>query len=315
MKALDHERLFEPFLDVIDGVICLDAASRPCDVAAKVSDNGLRFPLILDNDAPLSAQVQASGFAPASSRFGPYCDNITGMNWELPDHRRVRLGERVVKSTTGYDLFRFLLGTDGRFGQPLDFVLRLRPACDGGALFFLQGAPPDLDRAAAAILQSCYLHWFESVDWLCGGDRGTEQLRVGVHCPADEQKVFFDELSRLASQNRLSLLAEQGDGQVSDGLPDLVLKTTPDNVIPLARSVSIENKVQTIGLCYNGVVHVYLPTGNDTAYRITSLLAPLESRLYEDGGDWYSRHLAKTISGAQEAAWMNVLAEQWGLEK
>ncbi|NDG70225.1 MAG: FAD-binding oxidoreductase [Proteobacteria bacterium] len=314
MKTLDHERLFEPFLDVIDGVLCLDAASRSGDIAANAAEHGLRFPLILDNEAPLSEQVQASGFAPASSRFGPYCDNITGMNWELPDGRRVRLGERVVKSTTGYDLFRFLLGTDGRFGRPLDLVLRLRPACDGGAVYFLHGAPPDLEQAVAAMLQSCYLHWFESVDWLCSGDEDSDRVRVGVHCPTAEQALFFDELSRLANRHGLSLRVEAGDGRVVDGLPDLVLKTTPDNVVPMARRISNENRVQTIGLCYNGVVHVYLPSPDDALSRIQFLVAPIEARLHEDGGDWQSRHLAKTIHGPQEAAWVNKLAERWGIE-
>jgi len=314
MKALDHERLFEPFLDEIDGVFCVPAGSRPGKIATEAAAHGLRFPLILDREAPLSAQVEASGFAPASSRFGPYCDNITGMNWELPDKRPVRLGERVVKSTTGYDLFRFLLGTDGRYGRPLDFVLRLRPACNGGGLFFLRGAPADLDRAAAAILHCCYLHWFESVDWLGVGDSGAERLRVGVHCPVDEQAVLFDELSRLAGEHGLSGLAEQGDGQVADGLPDLVLKTTPDRVIPLARQICHEPGVRATGLCHNGVVHVHLPPGDDAAVRIQALVAPIEPSLHEDGGDWHSWHLANPVSGPQEAAWIETLVEQWGLE-
>ena len=92
----------------------MPAESSAADIRARIGKHPLRFPLILDLHATLEEQVAASGFAPASSRFGPYCDNIMGMNWQLPAGRIVRIGERVVKSTTGYDWFRFLLPGDGR---------------------------------------------------------------------------------------------------------------------------------------------------------------------------------------------------------
>jgi len=50
-----------------------------------------------------------------------------GMNWRLPDGRIVRVGERVVKTTTGYDWFRFLLHTSHRFGHATDYASRLQP--------------------------------------------------------------------------------------------------------------------------------------------------------------------------------------------
>ena len=114
MKALTEERLFEPFMDAVDGILCVPATSTAGRVNDEAVSHGLRFPLFVDRQAPLSQQVAASPYAPASSRFGPYCDNITGMNWEMADGRRVRIGERVVTSTTGYDLFRFVLGSGER---------------------------------------------------------------------------------------------------------------------------------------------------------------------------------------------------------
>jgi hypothetical protein len=110
-------RLFEPFFDSIDGVMCGPATITAADIEPIRISNGFRFPLFLDREQPLCDQVAASGFASSSSRFGPYCDNILGMNWKLPGGRIVRIGERVVKSTTGYDLLRFLLQSRGRFGD------------------------------------------------------------------------------------------------------------------------------------------------------------------------------------------------------
>ena len=94
-------RCFAPFLDPIDGVLCLPATATAADIQSQARAYKLRFPLLIDLHATLREQVDATGYAPASSRFGPYCDNIVGMNWKLPGGRLVRVGERVVKTTTG----------------------------------------------------------------------------------------------------------------------------------------------------------------------------------------------------------------------
>ena len=305
------ERFFEPFVDAVDGVMCVSAAADAADIAGQSAPQGLRFPLLLQGDAPLSEQVAASAFAPASSRFGPYCDNITGMNWELPDGRRVRIGERVVKSTTGYDLLRFLIGTGTRFGRPLDYVLRLRPACDGGGMFSLHGSPELLETAAAEILRSSFLHWFESVDWI--GGNGEPWLRVGVHCPTREWTIFADFLSSLAGRHGLTMQTAPGDGQVMDGLPDLVLKTTPDRVIPLARKMASDSGVRCIAMCYCAAVHVYLPAGSNFLERVTALIEPESDSLNTIGGYWHSRHVEPPNPCAEESAWIETLQNGWSI--
>lgn len=309
MKALDHERLFEPLIDPVDGVACVSADSSPAEVAAITAPHGLRFPLQLDATAALSGQVASSGYAPASSRFGAYCDNITGMNWELPDGRRVRLGERVVKSTTGYDLLRFLIGSGNRFGRPLDYVLRLRPLCDGGGMVFFEGETEHLERVAAGLLRSSYIHWLESVDWIVAPS--AQALRVGVHCPAAEWSVFQDFLTAIARRNEVHSDVESGNGMVDDGCPDLVMKTTPDRVAALTREVVAISGARCVALCYCAAVHVYLPQGPDLSARISALAEPLADSLHRMGGDWQSRHVARAPHSSQEAAWLATLTREW----
>jgi len=197
-----EERFFEHFMDPVDGVLCLPAASDAAAIERQASPHGLRFPLLLDRTTPLCEQVASSPVAPASSRYGPYCDNITGMNWELPDGRRVRVGERVVKSTTGYDLLRFLLGSGSRYGRPLDYVLRLRPACDTARGFCLSGEAASLRSALKELLQSPWMHWLDSVD-LVAVD--SPFLRVAVHCPAREFEAYRDFLSAFSKKFSLAL--------------------------------------------------------------------------------------------------------------
>jgi FAD/FMN-containing dehydrogenase len=118
----------------VDGTLCLPANAIAADIHSQAHAHRLRFPLLLDEATTLREQIAATTHAPVSCRFGPYCDNILGINWRLPSGRIARIGERVVKTTTGYDWLRFLLHSGSRYGEPVDYVLRLRPdyGCTGG---------------------------------------------------------------------------------------------------------------------------------------------------------------------------------------
>lgn len=305
MLTAAGERFFEAFIDPVDAVLCLPASGDAAAIEREAAPHGLRFPLLADRTSSLSRQVASSPFAPASSRYGGYCDNITGMNWELPDGRRVRVGERVVKSTTGYDLLRFLLASGDRYGRPLDYVLRLRPACDVSLVFRLPGDVASLRSALAMLLRSSWIHWFESVDFLAGE---THQIRVAAHCPSEEAGAYTEYLSGLATQFGLSL--ESSSGSVHDGCPDLVVKTSPEYVIDIALELARQPSVKCVGLCYCGVVHVFLPPGEMDL--ISELVRPIESALHRIGGDWRSRHLPRVFSPF-EAPWIETLRREWNL--
>lgn len=312
VTALDHERLFEPFLDEVDGVLCVSSDTTAAEVARLSEPHGLRFPLWLDPMQSLRANTAAGDYASASSRFGPFCDNITGMNWQLPDGRMVRVGERVVKSTTGYDLLRFLLGTGDRFGRANDYVLRLRPLCDRDGVFLLTGQEHALEQAVVEILHGPFLHWLDSVDWLASKDQAP-RLRVGVHCPGAEWPVFAGHLASLAAKHALNLGEKLRSELVADGLPDLSLKTTPDQVIPLCGDLASRGKIRCTGLCYPGVVHVYFQDVADPEAQVAKLVSHLVARLEKDGGDWISRHTTRELVGDEEARWVQGLVAEWGV--
>ena len=313
IEPLGHERLVEEFIDEIDGVACVKASITPSLLAAFTEEKGWRFPLLLDGEAPLCDQVNASGYAPASSRFGPYCDNITGMNWRLPNGKLVRVGERVVKSTTGYDLLRFFLGSGGRFGVPTHFVLRLRPLCSKSGLLALGGTPERLKQAVAELLRSSYLHWLESIDWIAGDGSPSPWLRLAVHCPQEEWPIFTKFAAELSHRHQLEFQSLEDRKLPLDGLPDLVLKTTPERTISLAEALISNSAGYCVGLCPCGVVHLYLPTTVELPARITELVEPLADSLYELGGDWFSRHLEPPVLHSKEANWLTTLRKEWEL--
>jgi len=300
-------RAFVPFLDEIDGTLCLPASATPADLRARIGEHPLRFPLLLDEAATLEEHVTASGFAPASSRFGPYCDNILGMNWELPDGRLVRVGERVVKTTTGYDWMRFLLHSGHRFGRATDYVLRLRPDCGLTGTFALAGRPEFVRAAVPALLRTCWMHWFDAVDVI--GSEDTSTLRVTVHCPAGEWNIFRDYLAAFAGEHHLGFAAQPDTALPADGCPDVVFKTSPDRVLALAADLVRAGGARWVALCSHGVVHGYLPDGADRVDRIRELARPHLAALDPLGGDWHSRHLPRPVTSPVEAAWIATLEE------
>ena len=307
-QPANESRLFERFIDPIDGVMCLSADATAADIAAIAEPHKLRYPLILDPNASLVQQVEATGFAPASSRFGPYCDNILGMNWKRPDGRILRIGERVVKTTTGYDLFRFLLHSGNRFGRPLDYVLRLRPVCDCSQICRLQGTADDVRTAVPFLLQSSWMHWFDSIDFL--SESGQSFLRIAVHCPATEWPLFEQYLSSFAAQQTLRLDILQEASPPFDGCPDLTLKTTPDRVVDLAEKLGKHGGVLCVGLCHNGVVHVYIQEGAGRVALIEALVRQTTPELHTLGGDWNSRHLRPLPLSPIESEWTAILAKE-----
>jgi glycolate oxidase subunit GlcD len=309
-------RLFEPFFDSIDGVVCGPATMTASDLEVLRTQHRFRFPLFLDQRRPLNEQVASSNFASSSSRFGPYCDNIMGMNWKLPSGRIVRIGERVVKSTTGYDLLRFLLHSEGRFGEPVDFVLRLRPDCGKSGVFWLAGTYQAVSQAVAGLLATCWIHWFDAVDVLfegaVDGNSETCRARIALNCPAEEWPVYEQFLTSFAATHGLERTSDSRTPLMPDGCPDFALKTTPDQGIKLAREISSDNSVKCIALCYNGVVHGYLnQPATDPRSQITNIIQRHSQALHDVGGDWQSRHIPSEAPTGVEAEWLKLLEQEF----
>lgn len=300
-------RCFTPFLDSIDGVVCLSAEATATEIEALATPHKLRFPLLLDGKATLLEHVESTGYAPASSRFGPYCDNIVGMNWQLPNGHVVRIGERVVKTTTGYDIFRFLLSSGRRFGRPLDYVLRLRPDCGITSVHHLAGTWDAVSAAIPILLKNCWMHWFDSIDLVAEADGC--QLRVVVNCPADECELVEAYLSQFSAVRSLTLKTGRDVPSPTDGCPDFVFKSSPEHLVNLVREVT-KAGIRTVGLCYSGVLHGYLIDSANKVDVISQLVRLHADTLQVIGGDWHSRHLPAVTPSPLESTWISQLVQE-----
>lgn len=304
---LPAERLFTHFLDEVDGTVCLPATATAADLEALLQPHALRFPLFLDPAKPLRDQMAASTFAPASCRFGPFCDNIPGMNWRLPSGQVVRIGERVVKTTTGYDWLRFVLHSGTRYGEPVDYVIRLRPDCGFTLTTRFHGPPDRLTACIPQLLGNGWMHWWDSVDLI--HDTSGCCLRVVVHCMPHEAPLFTERLAAIAAGTAgVTLTSNEPRPDAPDGLPDLVLKTTPDRAITLAGELA-PRVSRSLALCYNGVVHVHLQPGPDLPERTHALALGVAAELHEMGGDWHSHHLPAVPPSLTESSWISILEQ------
>ncbi len=313
-------RLFEPFFDTIDAILFVPAAASGNDIRALIGNESLRFPLLMDSKATLAQHVLASTHAPASSRFGPYCDNIVGMNWILPNGNLIRLGERVAKTTTGYDVFRFMLHGGPRFGHAKDFVIRLRPRCKSVTEFRLTAQPESLRQAATELIQSCWMHWIDAIDLI--SEPRANSLRILVQCPEQETSVFQNHVSDLSARLKLACESQSIDREPEDGIPDLMLKTTPDQAMVLGTEISTEFGIRTVACCYPGIVHCYLNT--DPATQSTQQSPDLSvlkrivqaygSRIHSAGGEFQSRHFSPQPVSDREQSWIETFFKEAGIQ-
>ncbi|WP_166819733.1 FAD-binding oxidoreductase [Thalassoroseus pseudoceratinae] len=320
----DH-RCFSHFLDPIDGILCVSVDAVVADVQDLAAPHRLRFPLGFDGmNSSLRTQTASTGYASASSRFGPYFDNIVGMNWKLPSGRVVRIGERVVKSTTGYDLLRFLLNAwhvwgDGPtkcpWGEPVDYVLRLRPDCEQTRTIVLTGDRPALHAAANRFRMSCWSHWFDSIDCVQSSFATTDFLRVAVNCSQRDWPVFEAAIRSIAQEWSLSFEVHD-EQQINDDCPDFVVKTTPQHALKLAEKITQNFETATcVVLCANGVVHNYFDglTPEKLTNSLRDLATFVEPSLQLVGGDWSSRHLSPDAPGPVEQSWLETLEREFSI--
>ncbi|MEZ6040234.1 MAG: FAD-binding protein [Planctomycetaceae bacterium] len=322
-----EERLFTTYFDETDGIICVSASVTGSELSELCKPAGFRFPLLLSDDCSLFDQFRASGYAPASSRFGAICDNITGVNWKLPSGRRVRIGERVVKSTTGFDLLRFLLHADKVFGEPTGFVLRLRPVSDTNCRFDLTGDTSNVNSAAEYLINTCWIHWLDAVSIIVEDpESGTLSIRIDLNCPSVEWDVYATFLQGFAQQFHLNYEFAMGYCRRRSALPDIVLKTTPDQVMNLALQIG-ESECECLceAIVTHGVLHVYFNEGSDPdksaadrilsiRNRVTDLAVRFERQLTDVGGDWQSRHIERHVVNEHELDWHRILFEEFASE-
>ena len=305
-----HARgLFKHFLDEVDGVICCSADLSADSLQQQVQTAGFRFPLTLVPQATLADHLNALPWGLASSRFGPLCDNVVGMNWKTTGGRLIRIGERVVKSTTGYDLLRFLIHSQGRFGEPQDVVLRLRPDTGISTVLNVSGPPESLVAAANELCSNSWVHWLDAVDLVSTGNSWIPALQITVNCPQPEMSVFATAIANLCRKHQLSEPVST-DRVPADCLPDLVFRVPRDQAPLTIQKLADLPLSQTRLMSGPGVILVWFATETTKDQLQAVVDNHLRSQTRAFSGQWFSRHLQPAISPA-ELVWVEQLEREF----